>query len=525
VRIATAVPFENADFPDAPPRPGPARRAARGRRSFGSERSRRRGYDARVTADPFGLIGQVLDGQYRVDALAGEGGFSAVYRGTHVGLGEPIAIKCLKLSTALAQVAAAQAARPPTSQAPATPVMNSVLIESFVKRFRDEGRILYKLSQGNLNVVRCIAAGTTTAAGMLVPYLVLEWLEGRSLEADLEARGPGAGRSLAEAMSLLEPAFDAIAYAHAMGVVHRDVSPANLFLAPGRTKVLDFGVAKVMTDDLDIGPRAKTLAQIRIYSPAYAAPEQFDASLGPPSPATDVYSLALVGAEVLAGRPARGAATLGEAMQTALDPAAPRTPRALGASVPDAVEHVFARALSLEPSRRQKDAGELWRELRGAVAAGQGSMDLGATVLEAHELERPPVTARMATAPQPPNLGSLKETVRMSSSAPPPPGPAGPAPPAAPSASQLFQPLAVPPPPGVPVPAATGSLPALKTTERSAGAAAAPVAPAPNDPRLKQTRVPLSAGSTQRAQWLVGLVVFIAVLGVGAVVLRLLLWK
>ena len=141
----------------------------------------------RAGSDPVRPVGQLLDGQYRVDALVGEGGFSAVYRGTHMGLGEPIAIKCLKLSHG---ARASRCAATPPSQGPATPVMSSVVLDSFVKRFRDEGRILYKLSQGNLNVVRCIASGTTLApaTGALVPYLVLEWLEGRSLQADLEAR-------------------------------------------------------------------------------------------------------------------------------------------------------------------------------------------------------------------------------------------------------------------------------------------------------------------------------------------------
>ena len=104
-------------------------------------------------ADPFGLVGQVLDGQFRVDKLVGEGGFSAVYRGHHQGLNEPIAIKCLKLPAAL----------------------GTTLVDTFVQRFRDESRILYRLSQGNLNVVRSIAAGTTQApaTGALVPYMVL----------------------------------------------------------------------------------------------------------------------------------------------------------------------------------------------------------------------------------------------------------------------------------------------------------------------------------------------------------------
>ena len=125
-------------------------------------------------ADPFGLVGQVLDGQFRVDQLVGEGGFSAVYRGHHQGLNEPIAIKCLKLPAAL----------------------GTSLVDTFVQRFRDESRILYRLSQGNLHVVRSIAAGTTQApaTGALVPYMVLEWLEGRSLAERLHRAPHAAAR-------------------------------------------------------------------------------------------------------------------------------------------------------------------------------------------------------------------------------------------------------------------------------------------------------------------------------------------
>ena len=138
--------------------------------------------------------------------------------------------------------------------------------------------------------------------------MVLEWLDGQTLEADLAAR-PGP-RSLAETMALLGPVLEAMAHAHALGVIHRDLSTTNIFLArrgEGATagtmaKVLDFGVAKVIGDNFALGPRAATLAQIKIFSPAYAAPEQFDARLAPAGPQTDVYSLALIAVEVLTGR-------------------------------------------------------------------------------------------------------------------------------------------------------------------------------------------------------------------------------
>ena len=487
------------------------------------------------SADPFGLVGQLLDGQFRVEALIGEGGFSAVYRGVHAGLGEPIAIKCLKIPASVWS--------PPKSgeaTGPTTPVMGTVLVDSFVKRFRDESRILYRLGQGNLNIVRCIASGTTLApaTGALVPYMVLEWLEGQSLEADLEARGRK-GRTLPEVMSIVETVADAMSHAHAMGVVHRDLSTGNIFLAKQRdgsvrAKVLDFGVAKVMTDDLDLGPRTQTIAQIRIFSPAYAAPEQFDARLAPPGPYSDVYALALVAVELLTGKVVREGATLGEMMQKALDAKAPRTPRQRGAQVTDAVEQVFARALSYEAKDRQKDAGELWRELRGAVyGGGRVPMDLANTARQPPEIV--PTTQRL-TPPPPPDpkndLAALKGTVRMPTSQP------------------LFQAPAVPPPPGMPIPVATGSLPAvdlpepaLKMTQpsvleppgtrpavRKVGVSEPPPTTVKKNDALQTTnaphrgeaaeQIPSSSGSSQRAQWLVGLLVFIAVLLVGGVALR-----
>lgn len=470
------------------------------------------------SGDPFGLVGQLLDGQFRADALVGEGGFSAVYRGTHTGLGEPIAIKCLKLTGALAQVAAGhplvRSASADTS-VPPTPVMSTVVVDSFVKRFRDESRILYRLAQENLNIVRCIASGTTLApaTGALLPYMVLEWLEGRSLEADLDAR-KNAPRSLAEAMSLLEPVFDAMAHAHSLGVIHRDLSTGNIFLAKlrdgtSRAKVLDFGVAKVMTDDLELGPRPQTLAQIKIFSPAYAAPEQFDSRLAAAGAWTDVYSLALIAAEVLAGRTVRAGSSLGDMMKHAFEPNAPRTPRALGVNVPDSVEQVFARALAIDVRARQKDAGEMWRELRGAVnMRNEMPMDLKTTARQPPQdptLERAPSTERLPK--QPDAMASLKSTMRLPSAPPPAPPPA-----------ELFQAAAVPPPPHIPIPQASGSF---------VGIQIAPNAPPPeiamppaNNPALKRTAPAMSSRSASRAQWLVGLLVFIFVLAAGTVALR-----
>jgi serine/threonine protein kinase len=305
--------------------------------------------------DPFGLVGQVLDGQFRVDELVGEGGFSAVYRGHHAGLNEPIAIKCLKLPAAL----------------------GTSVVDTFVQRFRDESRILYRLSQGNLHIVRSIAAGTTTSRhGVLVPYMVLEWLEGKSVAHDLADRRERGekGRPIEALVPLFASAADALAFAHAQGIVHRDLNPGNLFLCKTssgtKMKVLDFGVAKVMHDStLGLGPRAQTVGHIRVFAPAYGAPEQFGDDLGPVGPPSDVYSFALIFLEALRDHPVNEGAHLGELAQAAVDPEKRPTPRSLGIEVTDPVEAVFARATKLDPRERWSTAGEMWQALVAAVSA------------------------------------------------------------------------------------------------------------------------------------------------------------
>lgn len=308
-------------------------------------------------SDPYGLVGQVLDGQFRVDRPVGEGGFSVVYRGKHLGLSEPIAIKCLKLP----------------------PRLGSAIVDNFIRRFRDESKIQYKLSQASLHIARTIAAGTAMAPSVnaLVPFMVLEWLEGYPLAEDLRARrGRGeSGRPLAEVMRLLDPVAEALALAHGMGVVHRDLNPSNIFLALDasgnlRPKVMDFGVAKVVSDHaLALGPRTATLNQLRLFTPPYGAPEQFDDRVGPIGTWTDVYSFALVVVELLTDRAPNEGDDLLALMARACDPANRPTPHARGASVSPFVEEIFVRALSVDPTQRPVDVGEFWGHLKHVAAS------------------------------------------------------------------------------------------------------------------------------------------------------------
>src|SRR5688572_29825423 len=141
--------------------------------------------------DPFGWVGATIDGQFAVDAVAGEGAFGVVYRGTHIGLDAPIAIKCLKLPTELSKEEK----------------------QSFLATFRDEARILHRLSRRTLGIVQALDVGAATAPnGQWTPYTIMEWLEGETLEEDLRKRRAAgvSPRGLDEAIALLAPAASAL---------------------------------------------------------------------------------------------------------------------------------------------------------------------------------------------------------------------------------------------------------------------------------------------------------------------------
>ncbi|WP_394843998.1 serine/threonine protein kinase [Pendulispora brunnea] len=309
-------------------------------------------------SDPLGMIGQVLHGQFRVDDLVEDGKRHFLYRGVHLMLEVPIAIKCMKA--------------PPGGSH-----------DQFIRRFRHESRLHYKLSQASPHVVRVLASGTAMApAGeqQLTPFMVLEWLEGESLAQDIaNRRAQGLpGRTLAEAIRLLDPPVEALAFAHTQGIVHREVTPETLFCARvgGGThvKLLDFGVAKILTERaLDLAPPSQSMGLVPIGAPGYAAPEQYSSSIGTVGPWTDVYAITLVLLEMMLNRPVmeEGPIPLGVRV---LDPKHRPTPRALGLEVSDRVEAVLAQAVAARPENRQQEAGELWGMLKNALMRDQDSL-------------------------------------------------------------------------------------------------------------------------------------------------------
>jgi tRNA A-37 threonylcarbamoyl transferase component Bud32 len=295
-------------------------------------------------SDPFELVGTVIERKYRIDAVVGEGGFGVVYRGFHLSFRQPVAVKCLKI---------------PRHFTPDAQVL-------FVDKFREEGQHLATLSSSHLSIVRVLDFDVgTSPRGVPMPYMVLEWLAGRSLEAMLEERRASGQPALGEqeALALLRPAVEALAVAHEMGVAHRDIKPANLFVVEQRgpsMKVLDFGIAKAMQDgETATQIRTHTSSGFSAFSAPHGAPEQFSPKkFGSTGPWTDVHGLGLVLVELVTGQPALEGEDFGELFVASTSEPRP-TPRRRRASTSDGYEALCAKAIARLPKDRFPNARAL----------------------------------------------------------------------------------------------------------------------------------------------------------------------
>ena len=229
-------------------------------------------------------------------------------------------------------------------------ILRDDLVDSpvFLERFRAEARHTAGLAHNGIASV--FDYGEDHDGDELVAYLVMELVDGKPLSKLMAEQGPlPAGMVL----SVLAQAAEALNAAHTMGVVHRDVKPGNLLvLDDGTVKVTDFGIARAANSV------ALTEVGQVIGTAQYISPEQ--ATGGEATPASDVYSLGVVGYEMLAGKPPFTADNAGAVAMAHVH----HTPPPLPATVPSGLSAAILGALSKDPADRPADAGAFATDLR-----------------------------------------------------------------------------------------------------------------------------------------------------------------
>ncbi len=329
--------------------------------------------------------GDLVDDGFEVAAEAGAGSMGTVFRALDRTTGGPVALKVL------------HGADP-----------------AWVDRFFREAALLARLSHPAL--VGYVGHGATPAGAR---WIAMEWLEGESLDARLS----GAGLEVQGAIVAVARAAAALGFAHARGIVHRDVKPSNLFLVggePTRMKVLDFGIAR-----LSGAAHRLTQTVALLGTPGYMAPEQArgERDVGP---AADVFALGCVLFECLAGRPAySGGHPLGVLAQIVLDD--PPRLADVRDDLPAPLTDLVLRMMSRDPAGRPTNGDEAAEALTGlggfegaaparavpTAALGDSERRVVSVVLAATVALRPDIAATLA----PSEVDSLLDPVRAAAGA------------------------------------------------------------------------------------------------------------
>jgi hypothetical protein len=310
VGSAAPVSVEALSLTDAPAASGPSASGQSGPASTGSA-----------------LIGQTLGGRYLVTALIGSGGMGAVYRAEHVQLQKPVALKVLNSEMALHKEAAARFER--------EAMVSARIMHPHVVSANDSGR----LPDGSL-------------------YLVLEFVSGRSLRQLIDEQGRVAP---ARALAIAGQIAEALAAAHAVEVVHRDLKPGNVMLLSREgnsefVKVLDFGLARIVGQPSGSEPLTRTGAVFG--TPEYMSPEQARGEVA--DQRADLYALGVILYELLAGRPPFQAPELVAVLIKHLQEAPPPLP----ADIPAPLARYVLSLLEKQPADRPADALQVVKALR-----------------------------------------------------------------------------------------------------------------------------------------------------------------
>jgi serine/threonine protein kinase len=286
--------------------------------------------------DPF--IGRILEGRYEVLERLGTGGEGVVYRGRQVQLGRFVAIKML-------QPAAQREGR---------------------RRFQREAKALSELAHPN------IVSVTDSGIDGDVPYLVMELLEGKTL-ADLLAQGR---LPFARALGIAQQLLRGLAFVHGKGIVHRDLTPASVFLQElpdhlDHVRIFDFGVAKFLDST-----RSRTLVEkltrigVVVGTPAYMSPEQ--AREEPVDARTDVYASGVVLFQLFAGRPPFVAPTRDEMQKAhAAEPVPSLAEARPDLSAAPFLQPIIERAMAKNRAGRFPDAASMLAALEATAAVSR----------------------------------------------------------------------------------------------------------------------------------------------------------
>lgn len=302
--------------------------------------------------DVTSIVDSTLDGQYHIEAMLGKGGMGAVYRARHILLGDRVAIKVL----------------PPQMRNNA----------EWLRRFRREGQAARRFRHPNSVQVYDLR---TTPDGMT--YMVMEFVEGHTLDAELKSRGRFTPR---EAFEILEPITSVLNAAHAQGVVHRDLKPENIMIGKpvegqAVVKLLDLGIAKISdlaggSGGASPGTTALTVAGQILGTPYYMSPEQWGEVPRDRKEEidgrADIYSLGAVFYELVAGRKPFMGLTLAELRGQHVK-AMPQPLHEFMTDVPEGFGLAIQRALSKDRGDRQATAGEFATELRNVLGLPQMS--------------------------------------------------------------------------------------------------------------------------------------------------------
>jgi len=273
---------------------------------------------------------RLLGERYELDRVVGRGGMAEVYRAHDIRLDRTVAIKTLRIDLA----------RDHTFQA----------------RFRREAQSAASLN--NPSIVAVYDTGEDGAAGLPVPYIVMEYVDGRTVRDLLQADH----RLLPErALEIIDGVLGALDYSHESGIVHRDIKPGNVMVTRnGDIKVMDFGIARAMSDDqATMTQTAQVIGTAQYLSPEQARGERVDAR-------SDLYSTGCLMYELLTGRPPfTGDSPVAIAYQHVREDPVP--PSVVDPEIPPWADAIVLKAMAKDRADRYQSAGEMRMDIQRAM--------------------------------------------------------------------------------------------------------------------------------------------------------------